>query len=219
MNKGRAYSTDFKDHEKLLHKFTRGGFARLRSAGVDGFDYEDIYQEMCVSFVRATKTYNPEAGITFTAYMGRAVINNFNKQADRLIRENESVGHIKISDITPEYEDEEAGEMVDKFMMDMIDYRSNPQEEVALSKEAGRLNIAKLSQPARKVIRDLIKPSDELLEHHRAEYAQSQHAKEIDAPSRRIPQEIDLRYIVKYHGLRFSRFSQEIQEKLGISLS
>ncbi len=48
---------------------------------------------------------------------------------------------------------------------------------------------------------------------------QSQHAKEINAPSRRIPVEIDLRYIVKYHGLRFSHFNQEVQEKLEISLS
>ncbi len=99
--------------------------------------------------LRATKTYNPEAGITFTAYMDRAVINNFNKQADRLIRENESVGRIKISDITPEYEDEEAGEMIDKFMMDMVDFSLlEPARGSDAPKEAGRLNIAKLSRPA-----------------------------------------------------------------------
>lgn len=223
MNHGRAYSTDFKDHEKLLHKFTKGGFARLRGAGIDGIEYEDVYQEMCVSFVRAAKSYNPDAGITFTAYMGRAVINNFNKHADRLIRENESVGHLKIGDLVGDSPCDSEGdgvvEMMDRFMMGNIMSDISDQEETVLSREAGRINISRLSAASRKVIRDLISPSKELVAHHRAELAQSIHAKAIGAPSKRIYEEIDLKYIVKYHGLRFKHFNEEVIRVLGVDLS
>lgn len=210
MNKERAFSTKYEDHTGLIHKFSKGGFARLEQFNTS-MDYDDIYQENCVSLVKAQKTYNPECGIGFSAYMGRSMINNFNKLADKLIRENTEIGLFSLEGFS-----DDDGEL-DGFKA-IEDTSAGPESDLEMTQEA-RARLAKLSKPARSVIRDLIRPSIGLIEHHRAEYAQSCHGKEMGVPVRRIPIEIDLRYIVKFHGMTFRAFEMELKDKLDIEFS
>lgn len=82
--KGRAYSTAFEDHKQLIHQMARKGYLRLQGAHIS-IDYEDVFQEMCVTYAKAVNKYNPEYGVTFTAYLGRAIWNEFNSFAEREI--------------------------------------------------------------------------------------------------------------------------------------
>lgn len=208
----RAFSTNFEDHNGLLHKFTKSGFGRLRGMDID-IDYEDVFQENCVSFVRAKQTYNPEAGISFSAYMGRAVWNNFNKLAEKLERERDELGMVSVEELTET--DEECDSALDNISGSLCEAVPST-EDALISFQEARANIAKLSQKARLVVRDIMKPSQALIDQHAAEYAHYQHAKSMDEYAPRVPLEIDLRYVVKYHGMKFYKFEQELKEKLGI---
>lgn len=83
---GRAYSTAFEDHKPLIQKLARKGYLRLMGAHVS-VDYEDVFQEMCVTYTKAATRYNPEVGVTFTAYLGRAIWNDFNQFAEREVNQ------------------------------------------------------------------------------------------------------------------------------------
>lgn len=214
-SKRRAFSTQFEDHKGLLHKFSKGGFARLCEFGIS-IDYEDVFQENCVSLVRAQKTYSPESGITFSAYMGRSVMNNFNKFAKRLITERTEVGLLSIEDL---------GDADSDGTQDAMDYlmnRSNEEESPSIEEqiecmETARANIAKLSPKAKLVIRDLLKPSKALTDQHSAEYAHHMHAKSMGEATPRVPKQIDLRYVVRFHGLKHYKFEAEMRESLGVA--
>jgi hypothetical protein len=90
--KGRGFSTKYEDHTGLLYKFALMFHGRLQGAGITAMEFEDVRSELNVTYVKALKKYDPEKGITFTAYLGRACINDFNKVAERL--ELEQFGRI-----------------------------------------------------------------------------------------------------------------------------
>lgn len=223
MSKGRAYSLECEDHFGLIHKFAKGGFARLSGAGVD-IDYEDIFQEMCVIAVKAKTTFNPEFGNGFSAYLGRIMINNFNQYAARRIREQSGLGTLHMEDLGAEGCD----------FLEHYEHSNQPRvgHEMETMQEARALLSRLVDKPsskrkrkgdcqqARDIIRDLIAPSRALIAHHEAALAHYHYGtKELGESVTRVPAELNLRYIAKYHGVPFYRFERTIKEKLGIEIS
>lgn len=94
----RGYSTEFEDHRGLIANFAVRGMMRLQRAGVT-LDFDDVFQEMSVIYCRAAAKYNPEAGFTFTAYLGRAIWLDFNKVAERLINEQLGLGLVRVEEL------------------------------------------------------------------------------------------------------------------------
>lgn len=88
---GRAYSTKFEDHKGLMIKIARNCYARARSSKISSLEFDDVLGEMHYAYVKASQGYDPERGITFGAYLGRACYNQFNKVMERL--ELEQYGH------------------------------------------------------------------------------------------------------------------------------
>lgn len=209
VNKQRKLSTKFEDHLGLLHKFARGGFARLCSLGVD-LDYEDAFQECCVSFVKAQKTYNPDAGVGFSAYMGRAVINNFNRYAEKVIREHLGLGIVHIEDIVSELDDgfRDPYDFVGGVTDDHVDRIANLSEV--------RENIKKLSPKAKMVVRDLLRTPKVIEDQHKAQLAHAQFAKSIGEPHPYVPKDVTLLYLAKYHGIKYKELREELSQKLKI---
>lgn len=82
----RGFRTDFAAHRDFIMKFAHKAWGRLVDAGVN-MPFDDVFQELSVIYCRVKEKYNPELGITFTAYLGRAMQNDFNKLADKLIAE------------------------------------------------------------------------------------------------------------------------------------
>lgn len=83
-NKGRAYSTDFAEHQGLLSKMAYKGYLRLQQAGV-ATEYDEVFQEMSLIYCKAASHYDPSKGFTFSAYLGQAIWHDFNKYAEKLI--------------------------------------------------------------------------------------------------------------------------------------
>lgn len=94
----RAYSTDFSAHRDLICKLAQKGWGRLQAAGVV-IDFDDVFQEMSVIYCKAADRYDPTKGYTFTAYLGQAIWNDFNKVATRLTNDQCGLGLVRIGDI------------------------------------------------------------------------------------------------------------------------
>ena len=86
----RAYSTDFSAHRNLIYKLALKGWGRLQAAGVV-MDVEDVFQEMSLIYCKAAEGYDPKHGITFTAYLGRAIWNDFNTKLGSLSDEHSTL--------------------------------------------------------------------------------------------------------------------------------
>lgn len=100
----RGYSTQYEDHQGLIHKFARKGWGRLTSLGVS-IDYEDVFQEMSVTYCRAASKFDPSRGFTFSAYLGQAIWHDFNKLAQRFENELSGLGFTRIEDMGVEDSD------------------------------------------------------------------------------------------------------------------
>lgn len=80
----RAFSTRFEDHKGLIYTLAMRCYARLLGARITAMEFEDVYSEMCVSYTKAARGFDPSRGIGFGAYLGRACYNDFNKIAEKL---------------------------------------------------------------------------------------------------------------------------------------
>ncbi|MFK3741019.1 sigma factor [Massilia sp. TN1-12] len=68
----------FKENIGLVHFHAKRGFARAQQAGVP-LSYDDMFQEASLAFVMATRGFDPEAGVKFSAYYTRAAHSHFSK--------------------------------------------------------------------------------------------------------------------------------------------
>ncbi len=156
----RGFSTDIRDHEGLVRNMARKALGRLIENRVV-VDFEDVYQDMCVSFVKAAQTYDPDRGITFSAYMGRAAYNNFNRTAERMINDAricpitveaiEDLATIQGGDNT-----ELSQSALEVLSQDTIE----SAEESYARKETMRETLALLSPTTRSVIAELLFSAD-----------------------------------------------------------
>lgn len=161
---GRGYDTSFENQKGLLHTFARKVFGRLSAANVN-ITYEDIYQEMCLSYTQALRTYDPSRGITFSAYMGRSVYNNINFIAKKMIRERVELGMTLFSEFSNG--DDETGFSIEEVIHNE-DSPSLSPEALAVRNIEVRERIAQLSRNGKRILRELISPSDEVAARHQA---------------------------------------------------
>lgn len=155
---GRGYSTNFKDHEELLHKFAKKGFARLQDARVNWISYDEVLGQMSLYFVQAEAKFDAKRGYTFTAYMGRVCANNFNKWAHDQVRDQVELGLISIEDLGGD-QSEDDGAPVDFHAFMSTDTEESPEE--IMERRQTMWNYAKLSDDARKVCKALMQRQDD----------------------------------------------------------
>jgi DNA-directed RNA polymerase specialized sigma24 family protein len=210
----RSFSTKFEDHEPLLHTMTRKCFGRLVQMNPSA-DYEDLFQELCVAFVRAQKTYDPTKGISFTAYMGRAVYNEFNGMMDKIARDNEAIPMISAQEL------EARGDDGDIDFYGTYDPKQATMEDLIVRSDEARDNFMKLSYPARLVVKELHKPSKELLKAHSGMLAHSALARAKGENVPRVSHEITLRVVAQYLHIdkkTLASIRQEFREVVGVDV-
>lgn len=145
----RAYSTEFSDHQGLIRMFASKCHRRLVAARVR-VEYEDVYQEMCITFVKAARAFDPTLGLTFTAYLGRSILNNFNKVATNLIN-GASVVQPEC-DFSEDFNiEEEAGE-IPSVESDYFTRRNGKERFESLSRVA-QIIVAEMLQPSPEITR------------------------------------------------------------------
>lgn len=189
---GRAFSTDYEQHAPLIHKFARKGYGRLVQANVN-IDYEDVYQEMCLTFTLALNKYDPARGISFSAYFGRAIWHQFNRFAEREIQEKLEICSASIDDMAHTVDS-------DNNSMDIYEAiasgKPSPEEVLIAKQDAVERNGMCRSAVSRIFIRELMHPSQRVLD----AFAE-QKERLTSAENRKAPKEIDLQLIAETYGI------------------
>jgi len=90
-NDGSLESVDL-----MLRKLSIKCYARVAAMGI-GMQYEDVLQEMYVSYVKAKAKWRPEGGARFATYCTTVCLNNFNL-AIKKMENQRSMGIIKPTD-------------------------------------------------------------------------------------------------------------------------
>lgn len=93
-----ANDGSYKSVELLLFKLAMKCFARAQAMGVS-MTFDDVHQEMNVSYVLAKNTWNPERGVLFNTYMTTCCYRNFNELMRRMGLERQRLGLVNMSDM------------------------------------------------------------------------------------------------------------------------
>lgn len=152
----RAYSTKLEDHSPLIHKLTQKFLGRMNGAGCYALDYEDLYQQACMTYAKAQPRYNPEYGITFTAYLGRAIMNDMNKFMEKVLNEHLGLGIVYGDSLSV---DEDSASVYDNFASD----DETIEERLERVSEA-KANLRNLKPITRLYVRILMQPPAEFKE-------------------------------------------------------
>lgn len=210
----RSRSVNFKDHERLVHMLARKGYARLQALKISVLDYEDVFQEMSMSFVRAADKWNPDFGTSFTAYFGRAAFNDFNKVVERLTERAAPV--FLLGDHIPAdgrcHEDPTEGEIVEYLLTAEGGFAESTEDAVARREDALR-NFKKLTRTTQELVEELIDPSQDIEAAFGAVQEHFLHAKTLgEKPDIPKPRSINLTFIAKQKGLSQTSLRRAISE-------
>jgi DNA-directed RNA polymerase specialized sigma24 family protein len=195
----RAFSTNYQDHIGLVHQFARKGWGRMIAAHV-AVEYEDVVQEMSVTFTKAVRAYDPEKGITFSAYVGRAIWNDFNRYAQKHIDEQMGLGLRSVEQVTVEGGDHESN------IFDAISSPDRGPEEALERKQEILENLRSLTPTARFIAAQLISPDPAL------EAAFDEHARTTKEETGRGVLAMNLRFIGEHFQIDPKRLTAAIKE-------
>ena len=197
MTASRAFSTDFNDHVNLVHTFARKGWGRMIAAQVN-VEYEDVFQEMSVTYTKAARSYDPSKGFSFTSYVGRAIWNEFNRYAEKYIGEQTELGLISAQDVNDEHSFEDYYESIDSGV-------ATPEEQL-IRKQEMLNNLRGLSPTAKFLAAQLMTPAPELQE------AFEEHRAALIEKNGRAAREMGLRFIGNHFGIKDGRLNDAINE-------
>ena len=88
----------YKANVGLVHTVARKGYSRLVAANV-GIDYEDVFQEMSVVFLKAYEGFDASKGFKFSTYFFMSAYNRLNSWASDLIDERLKHGVVSIDEL------------------------------------------------------------------------------------------------------------------------
>lgn len=193
----------FEDYTRLAHSMARKAYERLRAAGCHSMTYEDVFQEMALSFVKARAKFDPGRGATFATYYTTAAWTNFNRVAESLIEQN--IGHESL--------DEARSQNDREFHESVADEDTETPEELALLAERRRKKLAAMSPLARRVVEILDAPPKVVLDELKAVRARAKRSRERGVGRMVAPQTLTVRFIMQVMGLSPAQM-QEVKREL-----
>jgi DNA-directed RNA polymerase specialized sigma24 family protein len=99
-NEHFANDASYESVRRLLHRTAQKCFARVSALGL-GMTFDDVLQEMNLSYVLARDAWNPEAGVRFTTYVVTCCYRNFNNRIAKPERERRELGMVNLTDMRP----------------------------------------------------------------------------------------------------------------------
>lgn len=151
-----APSQFYSENVGLIHKISKRGYARLQAAGVS-MDYEDVFQEMAIVFLRAYEKFDAARGFKFSTYFYMAAFNRLNKWAQDLIDERINQGVVSIQELDT-HGDEETN-LAEVLMVD----ESTPEGHMRVTEFLEHIGKT-LSPLANLILTWVVSPPQELLE-------------------------------------------------------
>lgn len=114
----------YKANVGLVHAIAKRGLGRLGAAKV-AIEYDDVFQEMSVVFLKAYEGFDESRGFKFSTYYYMAAYNHLNHWADKLIKERLRDGLVSLEEFHNPNEDEslEAILYVDDSQSPELQYR------------------------------------------------------------------------------------------------
>lgn len=159
MTKGykRAFDTSYEAHLGLIKMMARKGYMRLVNAHVC-IDYEDVFQEMSLTYVHASQKYDAEKGVSFSAYLGQAIWNRFNIFAEKQIGYKTNLNLCSFQELSEasDYEGE-------TDISETIDSGEASPELIAETKQQMKVTNGLLSKVSKLIVKQFIDPSDDML--------------------------------------------------------
>ncbi|WP_323016355.1 sigma factor [Castellaniella sp.] len=207
----RGYDTSFEAQNALMMMLSRRVHSRVRQSGAFIL-FEDIYQEACLAYTNALRTYDPSRGITFSAYLGRAVMNEANRYVKKRIEERTVHKVVAFCELQSD----------DNFSPEeLIPDASFNVEDLSVRSAEIRERIDRLSLESKLIVRELLSPTRKVLAAHRR-YVRAAVAKAAEKNARAPSTALTVRMIGKHLG--FSRpqmhaIAREFKEVLGVTVN
>lgn len=101
----------YKANVGLVHAVAKKGYTRLAAANVS-VDYEDVFQEMAIVFLKAYEHFDASLGFQFSTFYYRSAYNRLNKWATDLIDERLKHGVVSIDELNDSADTESSLEEV-----------------------------------------------------------------------------------------------------------
>jgi RNA polymerase sigma factor (sigma-70 family) len=168
-------SADFyKANMGLVHAVSRKGFSRLATAKVV-IDYEDVFQEMSIVFLKAFEGFDESKGFKFSTYYFMCAYNRLNRWAQGLIEERLKHGVVSIEELShgSDGDDMDLGNV----MQDYADPSADPESSYRVT-ELLQYMLKNVSPLAGLILEWSIMPPQEVMTevrkaHQYAEYGRS----------------------------------------------
>lgn len=164
----------YKANMGLVHVVSRKGFSRMAAAKVV-IDYEDVFQEMSIVFLKAFEGFDESRGFKFSTYFFMCAYNRLNRWAQDLIEERLKHGVVSIEELGHNLD----GDDIDmgSMMQDMSDPSADPESSYRV-RELLEHMATKLSPLAALILEWSIAPPKEVMvevrkAHQYAEYGRS----------------------------------------------
>jgi len=161
----------YKENVNLIHAVSRKGYARLQAAGV-AMDYEDVFQEMSVVFLKAYERFDESLGFRFATFFYKAAYNRLNVWAQEMIEERLVHGTVSIEEMNTS-EDEEFN-LQDVLMVD----HETPEDHCRI-RQFIRFIESSLSPLARLIVNWMVAPPEELMEEIRKAEANAEFGRSL----------------------------------------
>lgn len=201
--------SEYYDKNKgLVHAVSKKGYARFQSAGV-AMDYEDVFQEMSVVFLKAYEGFDESKGFKFTTYYYMAAQNKMNNWAQSLIAERLQHGVFSIEEMSTRSDGEESS-MEEVLMVD-----PTTPEGYYKCKEFLIHVEQKLSPLAGLILNWTLNPPPELLDQLRKADAHAEYGRSVGIEVRNMAR-LSPRYVGKFlnilAGVRMLHIEDAVRE-------
>ncbi len=152
--------TTFEGNYKLLHKLCHSYAKKAKMAGLT-LDYDDLYQEACLTWLRARKAFDPSKNFRFTTYMGVAVAHRLGSSLNRAFEDRrilvKQIGLDEDSESQESWLDSIASEVGAELSPDEEIEREELREAVYLNlSPAARMVLSLMDETPKEVIEELV---------------------------------------------------------------
>ena len=156
----------------LIHSVARKGYARVQKLGAS-YDYEDMFQELAVIFVKAYAKFDEGKGVKFSTYFTNAAFNRVNSIAQEIFEERCKYGVISVEEMSHNAGDED----MDVYSVLESGRQASPELMIGITTYLEKA-LVKLSPLAVKMAQWLISPPDFLIAEMKAHEAHIKYARE-----------------------------------------
>lgn len=206
-------SVELKDYEKLLSKEAWKGVSRLYALNIYSMEFEDVYQEMCISFASAAKLYQPAKGFAFTTYLVLILRRQFQRIVVKLVEERTHL--TSVEEIQSRHDD---GDDFDLYASIASD---EPLLEDAIAHKLDVVaKLEALKPVTRMVLLSLIEPSEELKGEFNALQSHLRLGRELEVSNYKVPTEINLRFICEHNNIPAGKrrlIREELMASFGVT--